>query len=181
MFSSVPVSWVHKETHVAGNIGKEEPDPPQTAAKETSSVHVLSHSICTPNHVISTVPFIPKSSLMGGEGPGAPFLCLQHQGGGAEGRVHHPQPFCWAGKTSWLLWHLVLPGLGLLLLLQPPHYDIPAAPSLPRRVPKPLAPEAPHAPSTVPPAVRSLPATLLLSGLCSGEGYSCLFWKHFLK
>lgn len=68
MFSPVPVCWVHKETHMVGNIGKEELDPPpQAAAKETSSVHILSHSICTPNHVISTVPFIPKGSLMGGK------------------------------------------------------------------------------------------------------------------
>lgn len=91
-----------------GIIGKEKPDPPQAAAKETSSVLTLSPSICTPNHVISTVPSSPRAPWWVGRPRSSPPL-LQHRGGGAEGRVHHPHPFCWAGRTSWPLWHLVLP------------------------------------------------------------------------
>lgn len=111
---------------------------PQAAAKETSCVHILSqHLHPKPCHFYSALH--PKGSLVGGK---TQELCQQHWGGGAEGRVHHPQPFCWAGRTSWFFgtWFCLL---GLLQLLQPPHCDTPAVPSLPRRVPKVLAPEAP--------------------------------------
>lgn len=106
--------------------------------------------------------------------PRSSLALLQHWGGGAEGRVHHLEPFCWAGRASWLPWLLVLPVLSCCCSSQPtvtsqlPHHCLDVSPS-PRGTP------------TFPPAVSSLPATLLLPGLSSGKGCSCLFWKYFLK
>lgn len=146
---------------------------PQAAAKETSCAHILSHMICTPNPVISTVPFIPKAPCwVGRRRSSACSVGVEEQRTGLTipsppaGQGGHPGFF-----GTWFCL------LGLLHLLQPPPYDIPAAPSLPQCVPKALAPKAPP---TLPPAVSSLPATLLLPGLSSGLS-SCLFWKHFLK
>lgn len=141
MFSPVPVSWVHKETHVAGNIGKEEPDPPQTAAKETSSVHILSHSICTPNHVISTVPFIPEGSLMGGKAQELPSsacsIRVEEQRGGctipspSAGQGGHPGFF---GTWFCLAWACCCCCSHPTMTSQLPHHclDVSPSPSPPR-------------------------------------------------
>lgn len=160
-----------------GIIGKEKPDPPQAAAKETSSVLTLSPSICTPNHVISTVPFIPKGSLVGGKtqelSPSAAASGWRSRGEGAPspslllGREDilaslAPGSACWASCCCWS--HPTMTS-------QLSHHCLNMSPS-----PSPLR----H--PTSPPAVSSLPATLLLPGLSRGKGCrSVCFGNVFLN
>jgi len=94
----------------------------------------------------------------------------------SRGRVHHPQPFCRAVRTSQLflyLGHPVPPGTGCLLLLQPSRTNSPAAPPPPCHGPAPPPAEVPcsSTPAPSPPTASAIAAALLLPGLSSGNCY----------
>lgn len=127
-------------------------------------------------HVISTVPFIPEGFLLGGKEKKAWEHPLHPASGWrSRGRAHHLQPFCQAEGTSQLLLHLghlVPPGTGLLLLLQPPHSDSTAAPAWPHCNPILLANKSfctPSMSATSPLGESAIAATFLLPGLSGGK------------
>lgn len=135
---------------------------PQADAKETGSIPILLHNINTPKH--SNSAFHPQGPLLGGKEKKAWELSALHPASGwrSRGRVHHPQPFCWARGTSLLLLH----SLALACCCCCSHCILTAWP--PQQ--SPLCPQTPHhrdpcAPST--PAPSPLAVSVIVLPFCS--------------
>lgn len=163
-FSSAPSAFSPRASGVT---------PHQADAKETSSVPILPPSIHTQTtHDISTVPFIPKGSPLGGKEAKswelslfAPCIRLEEQ------REDAPSPALLLGIPA-----AFAPGAHGSTWHWPPAAAAATPfrqPSRPSPAPSTAgAPCAPSAPAPTPPAASAIAAALLLPGLSSGKCYA---------